>query len=379
MTTFHFADGDARAGELARQLIARADAAAVRGDSDEALDAYARAIDLCENDPSAAGARADALRGAGIVHQGLARWAEAERDFLASLEVARRLGDHARIGRSQNCLAAVAFERGDWRASERHYEAARLSAEAAGDMDLAAQIDNNEGSLFAARGEYERAEEIFERALERFVSLDQHPCAARVLNNLGLVLARQGRHLKATSVYDRALTECKRRCDAELASKVLMNQAELMLARGNPLQAHAGALKAWALARRLEDGPVAAGALCILGEVAIALEDRVGAIYYLRRALRLATNGKAPLVEAETWVQIGNLYLEQGQIKRAVDTWQFARSCYRKLGADAEWERLGDRIDAVLLEAASREDAAAALAPPWRHPTLLRTRLVPVA
>jgi tetratricopeptide (TPR) repeat protein len=345
----------AQAIESARQAIARAEAAAREDRTDEALAGYAEAASLPLDDAAGLAVRADALRGAGIVHQSRAAWSEAERSFLLSRQVAIELDDDVRVGRAENCLGAVAFESGDWPAAERHYAEARHAAEAAGDLELLAQLENNVGTVLAARGERVKAEAAFRRAIERFEKLEKHPCVARVLTNLGLVLVQQGRLPQAATAYERALAECKRHGDAMFATKILINQSRMFLARKDGIQAHAAAMKAWAFARRLEDGPVAAGALCLLGEVALAFRDHVGAIYYLRRALNLAAREKAPLVEAETWVQIGNLYYEQGKLTRAIDTWRFARLCYRRLGADPEDARLEARIDSVEREARSRD------------------------
>jgi tetratricopeptide (TPR) repeat protein len=333
----------------ARQAIARAQAAALEERLDEALGWYAEAAKHTVGHPAGLAVRADALRGASIVHQSRAEWFAAERALEASREAAIELGDEARIGRACNCFGAVAFERGEWSAAERHHAEARRAAETADDKELLAQIENNRGTLLAARREHAQAEETFRRALAWFEDLNQHPCVARVLNNLGLVLARQDRHPQAAIAYDRALADCRGRGDALFATKILINQARLSLARQDGIQAHASAVKAWSYARRLKDGPIAADALCLLGEVALGFRDFVGAIYYLRRALNLTAENKAPLVEAETWVQIGNLYREQGKLDRAIDTWQFARLCYRRLGAYLEAERVAERIDAANL------------------------------
>jgi tetratricopeptide (TPR) repeat protein len=351
------AGAHAKAIGAARQAIARAQAAAQEERFDEALAWYAEAAKRTLDNPAGLGVRADALRGASIVHQALAEWPAAERALEASREAAIELGDEGRIGRAYNCFGAVAFERGEWSAAERHYAEGRRAAEAADDKELLAQIENNLGTLLAARGEHARAEEAFRRALAGFEDLNRHPCVARVLNNIGLVLVKQDRLPQAEIAYDRALADCKRRGDALFATKILINQARLSLAREDGIQAHASAVKAWSFARRLKDGPVAAGALCLLGEVALGFRDFVGAIYYLRRALNLTAGNKAPLVEAETWVQIGNLYREQGKLDRAIDTWQFARLCYRRLGAYLEAERIAERIDAANLVGASVHQA----------------------
>lgn len=312
---------------------------------EDALEWYTKVIDPSLEPSIGHAVRADALRGRGIVHQSRAEWAEAERDFLAARDAAAVIGDEGRIGRAENCLGGVAFERGNWFEAERRYGAARLSGEAAEDRDLLAKIENNVGTLLAARGESVQAEHVFRRALQHFDSLEQHPCGARVLNNLGLVLMKQGRHQEASAAYEKALADCKRRGDAMFATKILINQGRLWLIRQEPIQAHAAALKAWVFASRLGDGPVAAGARCLLGEVALGLRDYVGAIHHLRRALKLACHDKAPLVEAETWVLLGNLYEAQGMHDRARDTWRFARLCYQRLGAGAEAMRMDQTIN----------------------------------
>ncbi|MFN2383769.1 MAG: tetratricopeptide repeat protein [Gemmatimonadota bacterium] len=335
------------ARETARQAIARAEALTQAEQWPDALVAYGEALELAGDGEDSLPVRADARRGRAIVLVGMADWSAAEEDAGESRRLAAASGDAGRLGRAVNILAAVAYERGDWSAARHHYAAARTHALAAGDAGLAAQIENNEGTLWAARGERWRAEACFRRALEQFEALENHPCGARALNNLGMVLVAQGRMPEAAVAYDRALGECKRRGDSLLAVKVMINRARLALLRDNPLQAHATAMTAWTFARRLGDGPVAAGSMCLLGEVARALNDRVGATRCLKRALRHSAAGKAPLVEAETWVQIGCLYRDQEQPERAADAWRHARLLYLSLGATREAERMGDRIDAL--------------------------------
>lgn len=346
--------------ETARQAIARAEAAAQAEQWPNALVAYGEALERAGEGPEAVRVCADARRGRAIVQFGLADWNAAESDAEESRRLAAGLGDEKRLGRAENILAAVAFERGDWSAARQHYAAARRHAETAADPALAAQIENNEGTLLAARGDPWQAEACFRRALEQFRKLERHPCEARALNNLGMVLVAQGRLPEAAVAYERALGECKRRGDSLLAVKVMINRARLALVRDNPLQAHATAMTAWTFARRLGDGPVAAGSMCLLGEVARALNDRVGATRYLKRALRHSAGGKAPLVEAETWVQIGCLYRDQEQPERAANAWRHARHLYLTLGAAKEAERMRDRIDA--LRDRREEDAEALLA-----------------
>jgi tetratricopeptide (TPR) repeat protein len=330
--------------ETARQAIARAQAAAQEERWQDALDAYAAAYRRAARDQAGDAVHADALRGAGVVRMAIGDWVGAALDFESSRDLARYLGDVNRIGRAENALGGLEFERGDWDAAVCHYAAARERAAESEDLHLLAQVENNEGALWAARGDPDRAEECFRRAITHFEALAEHPCAGRAFNNLGLALVAQRRLPEAMLAYDRALTECKKRGDGILAAKILINRARLSLVRDEPLHAHASAMTAWAFARKLDDGPVAAGAMCLLGEISRALEDHGAATRYLQLALKQSVRGKAPLVEAETWVQIGNLYDDQKRPEHAVDAWENAQIRYRALGALAPAQNLEERI-----------------------------------
>jgi tetratricopeptide (TPR) repeat protein len=335
------------AGGLAGALeaLSRGEAARRENRPLDALEACRQAAELAGASPEGAAIRADALRGAGIALMSLAEWEEAASAYRGSREAARELADDRRLGLAETGLAAVAFQRGDWIAAETHYRTARTRAEAAGDARLLTQIDNNEGTLHAARGDAPRAEICFRRALARFEDLGEHPGAARAWNNLGMTLVAQTRWDEAAAAYRAAQEHCKREGQVEFSAQVLINRARLELERGSPMEAHSLAEAAWTLADRLNDGPVAAGALCLLGEVARSLGDPVGATYWFRRSLARSDRGRAPLIEAETWEQIGRLYLDRGETERAVSTWQYARHLYRGLGAVTQVDRLLDRIE----------------------------------
>lgn len=357
------APGEAVVLAQARQALSRAEAARAEDRLDEALKEYAATVRLAGDLPAAGPIRADASRGAGIVRMAQADCAGAEREFQGSLEMARECGDDRRVGLAANALAAVAFERGQYRRAQSLYETALAAAGMVDDELLAAQVEQNLGALHAARGERALAEESFRRAIERFEKLGGHPCAGKAWNNLGLVLTAQCRLDEARDAYDRALAESGRRGDSALALKVTINMGRLEVRSGRPYEAQRLASLAWDQARTMEKGTVTAGALCLMSEALRALGDRVGATSHYRRALEHVAEGRAPLVEAEIWVQIGHLHLEQGDTERARSTWQFARHLYRMLGAEPEVQRLLDLIDSTvstqMLEAPDAQIGAA--------------------
>jgi tetratricopeptide (TPR) repeat protein len=331
-------------GETAREAIARAESAVQMERWREALEAYAQAGRLADGNGDGAAARADALRGAAIVRMRLGAWTEAIRDVAESRLIAGRIGDERRLALAENARGAIEFERGNWGEAARRYAASRSHAAAVDDIPLLMEVENNEGALWAARGDTVRAEEHFRRALKRFEELERHPCGSRVLNNLGMVLTADGRLDEAEEAYERALGECKRRSDLLLATTVMINRARLALTREEPLRAHMLATTAQAFAERLDHGPLAADAACLLGAVARSERRWSEADWHLAVALARSADGKAPLAEAEVWQEFGRLHEDQENFDRAIDAWRQARRCYLGLGSEAEADRLEERI-----------------------------------
>ena len=330
--------------ETAREAIARAESAAHRERWQEALEAYREAAELAEHGEQGAPALADALRGSAIVRMRVGAWQEAVRDIAESRLIAQRIGDERRLALAQNVRGAIEFERGNWEEASRRYAVARRHAATVGDIPLLMEIENNEGALWAARGDRACAEEHFRRALKCFEELERHPCGARVLNNLGMILTSAGRYDEAEQAYIRALAECKRCADLMLATTVMINRARLALAKDEPISAHVLATTAQAFAERLENGPLVADTACLLGALARSQRQWTEAGWHLAVALARSADGRAPLTEAEAWLERGQLHEEMGQIEDAIEALRQARRCYLGLGSDPEAERLEQRI-----------------------------------
>jgi tetratricopeptide (TPR) repeat protein len=334
--------------ESVREAIASAESSVQRERWQDALEAYRRAAELADSDDGHGPARADALRGAAIVRMRLGEWQEAVRDAAESRLIAQRDGDERRLSLAENARGAIEFERGNWEEAARRYAVARMHAAAVEDVPLLMEIENNEGILWAARGDRVRAEQYFRRALHRFEVLERHPCGARVLNNLGMVLASDGRYEEAEEAYARALTECKRRGDLVLATMVMINRGRLALMKDEPIRAHSLATTAQAFAERLANGPLAADAACLLGAVSRSQRRWAEAGWQLAVALAMSAGGRAPLAEAEVWLERGQLYEDMGQIDDSIESLRQARRCYLGLGSDAEAERLEARISELV-------------------------------
>ncbi len=323
-----------------REAIARAEAVARSERWSDALEAYADAVRIARGKDSESAACADALRGAAAIRIRMGEWQEATRDLAESRLVAERIGDDRRVALAENARGVLEFERGAWTEAARRYTAARTHAGAIEDVSLLMRIENNEGALWSAQGDRERAEDHFRRALRYFRDTGQDPCGARVMNNLGMLLTERGEEDEPESLFDKALEDCKRHGDLALGATVMINRARLALKRDDPMRAHALATTAAAFAERLGNGPMGADAVCLLGAVARSEGRHFESERYLDEALRRSAAGQAPLAEAETWEEIGQLRLDMGREDEAVEALRQARRCWLALGAEKEAERL---------------------------------------
>jgi tetratricopeptide (TPR) repeat protein len=104
------------------------------------------------------------------------------------------------------------------------------------------------------------------------------------------------------------------------------------------------ATTAQAFAERLENGPLMADAACLLGAVARSQRRWTEAGWHLAVALARSAGGRAPLAEAEAWLERGRLHEQMGQVEDAIEALRQARRCYLGLGSDPEAERLEKRI-----------------------------------
>ena len=241
-----FAAGDAA------QLAARADAAARRGQYDDAETLHHQVLAIHQKALGAAHpTTANSMSNLGRVLDLQGKYVEAEKMYRQSLAVREKtLGrDHPDVATNLNNLAKVMQDLG--KDQQIGVSEARARARAGAAVGALTEIENlyrralaiqdrslgrehpataltlnNLGGLLAVRGDFAQAEQMQRAALGTMEKVfgEQHPDTAAVLTSLALALDNQGKIVEAEATYKRAIEVSRRTSNPR---SLLVNAANL--------------------------------------------------------------------------------------------------------------------------------------------------------
>ncbi|MBN1667185.1 MAG: tetratricopeptide repeat protein [Anaerolineales bacterium] len=285
--------------ELCEQALVRAleifDASNLPGDQALCL-IYASGLAFRRKNPALARQRCDqalalfeqsgdawgqsyALYQLGLLESRAGHVPEAQQAFLSSLELARAIGDQRRQIGPLNLLG-----------------------------DLACKV-----------GQYARAQEYFEAALDLSRILDDRFNIAQALINLGTAYHYAEQYDQARAHYLDSLAVAREIGDLANQSLALINLGELALASGQLSESRDYLQQALAVAHKEGDEWAALVCWIHLAEVAVGQQDIPAARQYLAKALPLAQESGEPALLLRALLQLGRLYLLQGQREQAVN------------------------------------------------------------
>ena len=172
--------------------------------------------------------------------------------YRSSLEACRVAGDEKGCAIAYHNLAMICADRLEWADAERYYEASEQIAERIGDVHLQGLCRLNHAEVHLARQAYEHARESAEAALAIFDRLGSRIDKADAYRILGVVYRETGRH---------ALSEARLRAAIEtaVATSSVLSEAEacrelarLFQVMGRNQEALAHLNSAWRLFGRLD-------------------------------------------------------------------------------------------------------------------------------
>jgi CHAT domain-containing protein/tetratricopeptide (TPR) repeat protein len=213
-----------------------------------------------------------------------------------ALSAKRRLGMNAQLFRSLNALGLLA-----WR-EDRTADATRLFAEAS----AAAQATGDSSGLAKAR------------------------------MNQGLVLQEQAFFAEALAAFTEAQQQFERLRDTVNLARTLNNRASLEIALGQPQRATALLAASRALAQRTADSSLEANARGQLAVAWAALGEPQRAFAMIDSAIALARAMGARPEVAENLRVVGDLYLDAGDARHALDSYRAATALQDSLAQPVE-------------------------------------------
>jgi predicted ATPase/class 3 adenylate cyclase len=262
-------------------------------------------------------ARAQALRGAGVLAWAQGDYGPAAALLADALALYRELGDRRGIALTVGTLGAVAQEQGE------HERAAALHAESLaayrelGDKHRIARALGNLGVVARGAGDYARAAALHAESLALARELGDRRGVAATLANLAVVARERGDLGRAARLLEESLALHRELGDRRGVAPTLVNLGLVARDQGDPERAAARTEEGLALARELGDAPRIALALNTLGAVAGDRGSFEEATAFLEESLVLCRKlGTKPFVAAAL-AELGKVARAQGNGGRA--------------------------------------------------------------
>lgn len=327
------------------------------GQAEQSAELARQALSAARNAGDATNA-AEALHYLAAAHRNLGRY-DLARDFAEQSTAAyAAIGDRKGEAQGYNTLGLIANDQGNFPVSlEMHHKALAIRLEI-GDRQGLAFSYNNLGNMYRNVQDYPRALEHHYKALEIKKSLDDRGSLAFSHANLGNVYRAMGDGPRALEAYREAL-----RIRQELGDKRAVagtfNSIGLVLEKTDAAAALAEYEKALALREEIGDRRGIAESLTNIGNLYRAMDRPDRAIAPLMRALDLATEIKAPVVQIEAYQYLAAAEAARGNFKAAFD-WH---SKYTALKDQTFNQQNADRINRLnaAYEARQREQQIALL------------------
>jgi tetratricopeptide (TPR) repeat protein len=290
--------------------------------------ALARAVPLGLSD-----VLADILRWNGSIHRDCGNLVEAEGCYNHSLSVANASTYPAGRAHALLCLGGLAQLRGDLDRAKTLYHEAALLAEDLEDRHLAASIEQNLGIIAGDQGRSDEAAVHFRQALAALEGTAETTAVMWLLNNLGVLHKRDGLPHRAMHELDRALNLAVTLGDVRSEGLIEENRSAVHLMLGDLAEAERAATHAYEIAERRGDSLRVAAALHALASVRARQGSGASElIAMLERAVRLINSADDVALLAEVLLDLGDRYRDAGQLDRADEMWERARTLADRWG-----------------------------------------------
>ncbi len=329
--TLNAADKYRKNGEAVLALINMGGAYRSMGRSDEAMDAYARALERAkangyrDKEMRALNEMGGALRAAGKYDDAMKRYQEA-------LEAAQAEGGKVHAAAIINNIGTLHYIRGDFDKALESYGKALDIDKSRGDEEALSIGMSNTGNVYAAIGSYGEALNYFEKALEIDTRLKNDIRIAARLNRIGDIYFRVGDTGNAISNFNRSLEMNKRIGNSINVAVIHAHLGRVYESMGRHEEALDHYMRALALDRELEKQEHLAARFADIGLLYETRERHGEAADYLAKALgrdiKMARREKV----AENLSNIGRVMISMKRFDEALDYFRRAMELSRETG-----------------------------------------------
>lgn len=171
----------------------------------------------------------------------------------ASLNLSRRVSDHASVAKALNVLGNVMLDKGHAEKAKSLFEESLGIRRQCGDLRGVAGSLNNLGAVALEQGCYDEAKTLFEESLSIRKQRGDRYGTARSLNNLGNVFSSQGHYAEARTQYEESLKISGQLGDQRSVAVSLENLGSVAFYQGHIHEAQTLYLESLKIFEQLDD------------------------------------------------------------------------------------------------------------------------------
>lgn len=269
-----------------------------RGYWNEGLEQYRSAL----RRPNAAAptkARADALRGAGMLARYQSDYRTSRQMFEEVLTIREALGDRAGTAQALNNIGAIELRQGNEAEAKALYEQSLSIRRELGDKSGMAASLLNLGTVAQETGQNAEALQYYQESLVLYGEIGDTGNKTILLTNLGNLALGQKQYVQARAFYEESLALARSNEDKFAIALALVNLAPLLCTQGEYAQAQASLAECLVLCQELGEQRLIAYTLEGFARLADAQHEHSRAAMLWAAAEMLRKSLGAPLARDE--------------------------------------------------------------------------------
>ena len=262
-------------------------------------------------------AKAKVFYGLGDIYSRQAFWEKSISYLNKSRIIFKSINDKYGLAKCENILGTIKVEIGELKSAKKHFEfALSLLGSKKSDI-LSGMLESNIGILENIQGNYDQAYIHFQRALYKFEKDDNHQRLSEVHHNLGMVYLEKKNYKSGIKEFDRAFAHARKADVWQIMCISCINKAYIYNKLKDYSLADAFAIKATDIAKEINDRLSIADIYKIKGVIEKNKKNYTLAENYLNISLRINTELKNILNQAEALYELGLLYKKIKEIQKS--------------------------------------------------------------
>jgi adenylate cyclase len=306
------------------------------GEFNSAIEIHDRIVQVTRKDKNLNNITANAYLALGEIYSRQAKW-DLSLAYLRKAELLfNKIKDLKGSARCENLLGTIYGDFGELRTAENHFQKSLELLKESRDTALKGMVEVNLGIINNIRGDAQSALMFFRRALTKFQNIQDIKRISEIRYNLGYAFLKTGDFESALTEFDTSMSIASEYSFVPTVALSMVSKAYVFMLKDDIDIAWVLSDKAMELCFRINDRLSVADIYKIKGVIQKKRQEYSSAESYLLTSLRINTELKNKLNQAETSVELGLLYKELSRKKESKFYFSNAMDYYKKINSKEE-------------------------------------------